>query len=43
MIKRVTSEKQRQLIKEKKEKDTKLDKLIKVLIAKGVITEDDLK
>jgi len=41
MIRRLTTEKQRQALKSKKEK--KLDKLIKILITKGVITQKDLK
>lgn len=42
-IKRIATPKQRELLKKKKEKDAKLAKLIQVLIAKGIISEDDLK
>lgn len=42
MIKRVSIEKREQLRKQKEDKN-KLDKLIKVLIADGLIFEEDLK
>lgn len=41
-IKRI-SPKQREELKKKKEDRNKLDKLIKVLIADGLISEEDLK
>ena len=42
MIKRV-SEKQRRELKKRKEDGNKLDKLIKVLIKKNLISPEDLK
>ena len=43
MIKRLTTEKERNSIKEKKKNKNFLKKLIQVLINKGIITEEDLK
>jgi hypothetical protein len=42
MIKRVDSKKREQLIKQKKDKG-KLDKLIKLLINKKIISKDELE
>lgn len=42
MIKRINI-KQRQELKKKKEDRNKLDKLIKVLIKKNIISQEDLK
>lgn len=42
-IKRLTTEKERKLLKEKKKNKNLLKKLVRILINKGIISEGDLQ